>query len=659
MAARMNRRADRRNASGRSVRGLLVAVALAGGWSQAPAQPAATDATILIYDASGSMWGQLAGGATKLQVARDVIGGFFASRDQAGPLGVIAYGHNRRGDCNDIEVLAPVAVHDPRALADRLNSIRPVGMTPLTAALQRAADEIPATAESADIILVTDGLETCHADPCALAAQLAGQGIQIRAHVVGFGLTDTEAAAMACITEATGGLLLTPRNGQELADALQRIEQAEPAPAPTPAVPEQFFDIGPHAEAGHTYVIGYKGTAGTGYYAGFTPRGEGSPGVSASFGVLSGDGPEAPNRMSRAAPAEPGDYDLVMIEPGGSIVARQPIKVVPPSNGFDAVGTVEPGTRFAVTWRGPDQVGQRVVIARQGDAPGTYLDSWGYVLHKKGTMTLRAPADIGVHELRYLSADQKDILFSRKFGVGVPFEDADTTDTRTLAARAAAATQAVPGQDALPLITARFRTPAGAPQSPLSWTVVALDSDTRSEPWAPATGTVVAEGRFEPGRYEVKAVAPGEVVFRDVVEIVPGQGNDFEIPLDTPAQPPGDDDGFAEPVAAACAGQAVGCRFVDADTGLALMLPDGWSITQPFRYRTAAGHEADIASATVFRAGDGGVAVIELNPRHWPAVRGNCVDAGVHRLCHGEGDSDELRAAMQTLTRSLGEGVAE
>ena len=51
---------------------------------------------------------------------------------------------------------------------------------------------IPPTAESADIILVTDGLETCDADPCALAAQLAQEGIAIRAHVVGFGLTSQD-----------------------------------------------------------------------------------------------------------------------------------------------------------------------------------------------------------------------------------------------------------------------------------------------------------------------------------------------------------------------------------------------------------------------------------------------------------------------------------
>ncbi|NMA96933.1 MAG: VWA domain-containing protein, partial [Phyllobacteriaceae bacterium] len=237
------------------------------------------------------MWGQLDGGKSKVEVAREVIGDFFASRDNAMPLGVIAYGHNRRGDCSDIEVVAPVGVSDPGQLSASLNRLNPRGMTPITDSLALAASMIPPTAESADIILVTDGLETCEADPCALAARLAQEGIAIRAHVVGFGLTKEEGEVMACVADATGGLLLTPQTGQELADALNQVAQAavEPPPevAPPPVV-EAFFDMGPKAEAGHNYTISYRGTARNVDYAGFTLRGEGRPTVSPSFSVIGG-----------------------------------------------------------------------------------------------------------------------------------------------------------------------------------------------------------------------------------------------------------------------------------------------------------------------------------------------------------------------------------
>ena len=509
---------------------LAVVSAMAGFALPAAAQQADT-ASILIYDASGSMWGQLDGGVSKVEVAREVIGDFFASRDTTVPLGVIAYGHNRRGDCSDIQVIANVGLSDPSELSAQLNRLNPRGMTPITESLSLAASMIPPTAESADIILVTDGLETCEADPCALAAQLAQEGISIRAHVVGFGLTSQEAAAMACVADATGGLLLTPQTGQELADALNQIAAVEPAPEPEP-VQEAFFDIGPKAEAGHTYSIAFQGSARPDYYAGFTLRGEGRPSVSPSFGVIGGAGELGNNPFSMTAPTEPGDYDLVMFAHDGTVIARQPIEVVPPSNGFDAIGSVEPDRRFEFTWRGPNQVGQRIVVARPGAAPNDYFESWGYPYSNRQTqsMGLRAPAESGIYELRYISGNQQEILFFREFGVGVPFEDTDLTNTTDLAAQAAAATQAAPGQDAMPMVEARFRIPDTFPQIPLWWSAVPLDPDMNPEAWAPISEMVVGEGAFEPGRYRVTTTGPGEVEFSAEVEIYPGQDNNFVIP---------------------------------------------------------------------------------------------------------------------------------
>ncbi|MDH0367897.1 vWA domain-containing protein [Brucella anthropi] len=495
----------------------------------------ADSASILIYDASGSMWGQLDGGITKVEVAREVIGDFFVSRDNSVPLGVIAYGHNRRGDCTDIEVIANVGVNDPAGLSSSLNRLNPRGMTPITDSLSLAASMIPPTAESADIILVTDGLETCEADPCALAAQLAQEGIAIRAHVVGFGLTSQEAEAMACVADATGGLLLTPQTGQELADALNQVSQLAPAPAPEPQpepVAEAFFDIGPSAEAGHDYRISFAGSARNVDYAGFTRRGEGQPDVSPSYGVLGG-AEVGNNPFTRRAPLEPGEYDLILAVTGQGIIARQPIEVVPPSNGFDAIGSVQPDTRFEFTWRGPNQVGQRIVVARPGAAPNDYFESWGYPYNNRQTqrMGLKAPAEPGIYELRYISGNQREVLFFREFGVGVSYEDADLTGTAELAARAAALTQAAPGQDAMPMVRATFRIPDGYSQTPLSWDAIPLDPDMSPEAYAPISETFVWDNEFEPGRYRVSAMGPGESEFSAEVEIYPGQDNNFVIPV--------------------------------------------------------------------------------------------------------------------------------
>ena len=185
-------------------------------------------ATLIVFDASGSMWAQLEDGKSRIEIARDVIDEYAATRDAEEPVGVVAYGHNRRGDCGDIETVLPLGIHSGDTLASTIRGLNPQGMTPLTDSMAMARDMIPRTAESADIILITDGLENCEGDPCALAAEIAAEGIDIRAHVVGFALEEEAVQTLACVPEQTGGQLFTTQSGAELSAALTTVS----APAP-------------------------------------------------------------------------------------------------------------------------------------------------------------------------------------------------------------------------------------------------------------------------------------------------------------------------------------------------------------------------------------------------------------------------------------------
>jgi hypothetical protein len=491
---------------------------------------------VLVFDASGSMWNRIEGDRTRIEVARDVVGQYFTTRDGAVPLSVIAYGHNRRGDCRDIEVIAPMARADGPALADRLRRLTPRGMTPLTDSLRQARAQIPANAESADIILVTDGLETCRGDPCALAAEFAAEGIAIRAHVVGFGLTRTQVQALSCITEQTGGRLFETNSGAELADALRQASAAPPpAPASPPPAPaparEAAFDIEDKAEAGFTYRIRWRGEARHVDYLGFVPRGADRSRAGPGFGVIGGTPARPNNPVARRAPAEVGQYDLIIRAAAGGVIARQAVEVVAPNMGFEAVGSVEPGARVVFTFRGPNLVGERVVIARPGDPPRTHTENWANALASNGTRRLRVPQEPGEYEIRYLNAARTEVMFARRFGVGIPFQDAEAPSVADLAARAAAATQAAPGQDNAPEVTATFRLPMANPPGPVSWSAEPLDPDLPPEAWAPQEPSIEGRGQFVPGRYRVSAVAPGEVTYRAEVEIQPGQDNVFTVQL--------------------------------------------------------------------------------------------------------------------------------
>ncbi|WP_420398215.1 VWA domain-containing protein [Nioella sp.] len=186
-------------------------------------------ATILVLDASNSMWGQI-DGVNKIVIAREVISDLLTQIPDNMELGLTMYGHNRRGDCTDIETMVPPGLNNREEIARIVNSVNPRGRTPLSDAVIQAAEELRYTENAATVILVSDGRETCDADPCAVGRALEQAGIDFTAHVIGFDVDEPEGIAeLQCLAENTGGQFLTASNAEELADALSQV-----AVAPTP-----------------------------------------------------------------------------------------------------------------------------------------------------------------------------------------------------------------------------------------------------------------------------------------------------------------------------------------------------------------------------------------------------------------------------------------
>jgi Ca-activated chloride channel family protein len=191
--------------------------------------------SIIVLDASGSMWGQIDGRA-KLEIAREALGSVLGGIDPATEIGLMAYGHREKGSCEDIELVVPPAAGTGQAITDAANAMKFLGKTPLSEAVRRAAVELKSTEAKATVILITDGIETCEADPCALGAELEASGVDFTAHVVGFGLTEDEGKAVACLAENTGGKYIQAADAGQLVEALKTtVVVAEPEPAPEPA----------------------------------------------------------------------------------------------------------------------------------------------------------------------------------------------------------------------------------------------------------------------------------------------------------------------------------------------------------------------------------------------------------------------------------------
>jgi Ca-activated chloride channel family protein len=154
-------------------------------------------------------------------------------------LGFMAYGHRSKGDCNDIELLVPPAAGTAASISAAAARLSPKGKTPLTAAVRQAAETLKYTEDKATVILVTDGIETCDADPCALGTELKQNGVGLTVDVVGFGLSQSEGKQVACLADNTGGKYFEASDAKGLDAALATTvaEVAQPAPQPAPEQP--------------------------------------------------------------------------------------------------------------------------------------------------------------------------------------------------------------------------------------------------------------------------------------------------------------------------------------------------------------------------------------------------------------------------------------
>lgn len=203
----------------------------------------AADRAIVVLDASGSMWGQI-DGRPKLEIARETLRSVLQTLPADLELGLMAYGHREKGNCEDIELIVPPAAGTGPAIVAAAEGMKFLGKTPLTAAVRQAAEALRYTEDKATVVLITDGLETCNADPCAVGSELEQSGVDFTAHVVGFGLTAEEGRQVACLAENTGGKYIQASDAKALEDALVETVVAaapEPAPAPEPAKPEFNF----------------------------------------------------------------------------------------------------------------------------------------------------------------------------------------------------------------------------------------------------------------------------------------------------------------------------------------------------------------------------------------------------------------------------------
>lgn len=150
---------------------------------------------LFLIDASGSMmeeWQRP--NQTRWTVAKSIMSKLVDSLKQNSnlELALRVYGHKspqEQKNCKDTWLEVPFKARNHALIINKLQEIKPKGVTPITYSLEQAANDFPAGPGYRNIvILVTDGIESCGGDLCAMSQAMQKKGVFLRPYIIGLGL---------------------------------------------------------------------------------------------------------------------------------------------------------------------------------------------------------------------------------------------------------------------------------------------------------------------------------------------------------------------------------------------------------------------------------------------------------------------------------------
>ena len=211
--------------------GMLV---VCGVQAQAPqeAKPApCKDDAMIVFDASGSMAGNVNQGIAtiipRIDEVRSALSKVLPSATRFRRVGLITFGPGPYNQCNVQLNFAPLP-HAEVPIMKAVDALTPAGKTPLTSAVQQAAEVLDYRNKPGVVVVVTDGEETCGRSPCELGEQLHASALQLTIHIIGYRLenyswTGEQSVVEAkCLAERNNGLYITAESEDDLVAAFEK-----------------------------------------------------------------------------------------------------------------------------------------------------------------------------------------------------------------------------------------------------------------------------------------------------------------------------------------------------------------------------------------------------------------------------------------------------
>ncbi len=202
-----------------------------------------TEDAMIVFDASGSMSGNQTLGIPNSQARIDEVRAALAqvlpSVTRFRRVGLVTYGPGPYNQCN-VKVEFPPTPDAAQAIMSTVNALVPAGKTPLTQAVEQAAQVLDFKKKPGVVVVVTDGEETCGRSPCTLAKQLQMTAQQLTVHVIGFRYDsfswtgENSVMDLMCLANENHGLYIKTNSEEELVEALEKtldcpmVSQAAP-----------------------------------------------------------------------------------------------------------------------------------------------------------------------------------------------------------------------------------------------------------------------------------------------------------------------------------------------------------------------------------------------------------------------------------------------
>ncbi len=201
-----------------------VAVAL-GVPAEALAQTPAH--AMIVLDGSNSMNARLSGDpSNKYVVVRDQLLAVLPTIRPGSAIGLTTFGAQRRSDCTDAAVVAPIS-SNREPLLDALRRYRPRGFSPVVLAMRTAAAPLPVSRAGdgkTSMVIIMDDLASCRGeDPCQVATALKRRNPGLAIHVVGVGMKQHDAAVMSCVAAQTGGKFFAAPDARSAAPSIKQV----------------------------------------------------------------------------------------------------------------------------------------------------------------------------------------------------------------------------------------------------------------------------------------------------------------------------------------------------------------------------------------------------------------------------------------------------